>query len=168
MNICFQDDLDVEPISLGEAKTFLRVEGADHDAYLSKIISECRDKLERHLGVCMISRTIKAGNDGGGNIKLPRWPVSEVSEVRINGLVSTSVTADLRTRPCSLSVDGSPYVEVKFVSGYGPQSSDVPAPLRQAMLLLVSQAFERRNEDISVMPLMVDALTMPYRVAALV
>lgn len=39
-------------------------------------------------------------------------------------------------------------VEIEFVAGYGDAYSDVPGGLRQALLLLVGEMFERREEMI--------------------
>ena len=61
---------------------------------------------------------------------------------------------------------GAP-VSVIFTAGYGVSTDDIPAPLRQAMLLLVTNAYEHRTDVPETMPLMVDALTMPYKVLGL-
>ena len=38
---------------------------------------------------------------------------------------------------------------VRFVSGYGASSSDVPEPIRHAILMMAGEMFERREEGIA-------------------
>jgi len=61
-------------------------------------------------------------------------------------------------------------IEIDFTAGYGAAASDVPAPLRQAVLLLVAHWYENR-EPIAVgspemaVPGPVAQLVEPFRVA---
>ena len=63
---------------------------------------------------------------------------------------------------------GPPYeVEIEFVAGYGAASSDVPGLLRQGMLLLVGEMFERREQSvvgapIAQVPLSAERLILPF------
>jgi uncharacterized phiE125 gp8 family phage protein len=159
-----------EPISLSEAKAFLRVDHEDEDALIQTLISSARDRLETHLNITMIQRPMQVAVALGGTIKLPRWPVISIDRVTVDDLTTDDFVADLRCRPARLTVGSSGSVcaiEIAFTAGYGIAASDVPAPLRQAMLLLVSQGFEHRDGAPDSLPLMVDALTMPYRVVGL-
>jgi len=54
------------------------------------------------------------------------------------------------------------------VAGYGAAASDVPQPLRQAVLLLVAHWFERREpvelgSALETVPMTVGGLLAPYR-----
>ena len=55
-------------------------------------------------------------------------------------------------------------LEIEFTAGYGDLASDIPLPIKQAILLLLAQHYEYRDgaENPGV-PMMVDALLMPYR-----
>jgi uncharacterized phiE125 gp8 family phage protein len=44
------------------------------------------------------------------------------------------------------SVPGGGHVEVVFTAGFGTAWSDVPADLRQAVLMLAADLYERRDE----------------------
>lgn len=63
---------------------------------------------------------------------------------------------------------GEPYeIAVEFVSGYGDEHTDVPAGLRQGMLMLVAEMFERRESGIvgtisGEAPLPARSLILPY------
>lgn len=60
-------------------------------------------------------------------------------------------------------------ITITFVAGYGANPSDVPEPLRQAMLLLVGHMYENREainvgNIVTELPLAVQSLMFPYRV----
>lgn len=162
-----------EPITLAEAKAFLRVDHDDEDALIATLIASARAQLESHLNVAMIERPMRVvggacgSGGGGGTIKLPRWPVVRIETVRVDAVPTDDFVSDLRCRPARVTVSTTKSVEIDFTAGYGPSSGDLPAPLRQAMLLLVSRGFEHRDGTTETFPLMVDALTMPYRVVGL-
>ena len=58
--------------------------------------------------------------------------------------------------------------EIAFAAGYGDEASDVPAPIRQALTLLVAHWFERREPVVlgasaQEVPATVAGLLLPYR-----
>lgn len=160
-----------EPISLTETKLFLRVDGQDEDSLIETLIQSARERLETHLGVAMITRAMQISVPPQSCVRLPRWPVNSVDSVLIDGDAAQNFETNLRARPSSVVLTGHPRIEdgidIVFTAGFGPSAFDVPTPLRQAMLLLVSHAFEHRDVLDAPMPLMVDALTGPYRMASL-
>lgn len=156
-----------EPITLAEAKAFLRVEHDDEDALIQTLIASARERLESHLSIAMIRRPMQVALSSGDTIKLPRWPVVSLDFVRIDGVQTDDFVADLLCRPARVKLGSADTLEIAFTAGYGIAPSDVPAPLRQAMLLLVARGFEDRDGSTDTLPLMVDALTMPYRVVGL-
>lgn len=70
-----------------------------------------------------------------------------------------------------LNIDGSwpstlsraDAVRVAFTSGYSTQA-EVPAPVREAILLLVTYLFENRGAQSAEMPVAVRALLQPYKI----
>lgn len=161
-----------EPATLEEAKTYLRIDHSDEDALIQTLIASAREQLEARLGIAMITRPMQMARSGGGNITLPRWPVSSVDAVLADGTPSPDYSANLRCRPSTVDVCASDHVEIAFTAGYGLTPDSVPTPLRQAVLLMVAYAYEHRGDGQGegrpgTVPLMVDALTMPYRVVGL-
>jgi uncharacterized phiE125 gp8 family phage protein len=60
-------------------------------------------------------------------------------------------------------------VEVEFVTGYGDDAEDVPAPIRQAILMTVAHWYTNREATITgtivaVLPIGVAELIQPYRI----
>jgi len=63
-------------------------------------------------------------------------------------------------------------LQIDFTCGYGPAPGDVPAPLRQAVLMLMAHYFENREvlqsgDSAPVLPIGVHALLAPYRMMGL-
>ena len=59
-------------------------------------------------------------------------------------------------------------VRVLYRAGYGPSGTDVPQPIRQAMLLMIGHWYQNRSSvdpcDMSEVPLSSQALLQPYQV----
>ena len=157
----------IEPVSLDEAKRFLRVDHDDENDLIATLIRSSRERLEDRLNIAMIERPMQFEAKGGGDTALPRWPVASIETVTVNEDAMTAFTVNLRARPVIVTTMMGCPVRVEFTAGYGTEAADVPAPLRQAILLLVANGYEHRDGQTNSLPLMVDALTMPYRVLGL-
>jgi hypothetical protein len=111
---------------------------------------------------------------------LPKIPVLDVETVKVFASDGTSVTlpettysvdlisGKLAFLPSAALVDPSKSVggiEIDFSAGYGTSASSVPAPLKQAMLVLVALSFEERIPEQGSLPAAVAALLKPYRFA---
>jgi uncharacterized phiE125 gp8 family phage protein len=55
-------------------------------------------------------------------------------------------------------------IKITFVSGYGSSASDVPEPIKQAVLLMIGSLYEKREETVKRMPTTVEYLLEPYRI----
>jgi|TARA_R100000329_G_C7618265_1_gene219703 uncharacterized phiE125 gp8 family phage protein len=55
-------------------------------------------------------------------------------------------------------------VNIAFVSGYGAASSDVPDPIKQAVLLIIGNLYEKREDMVHRMPTTSEYLLEPYRI----
>ena len=90
----------------------------------------------------------------------------EVDAVAVPGRLVLSATAPVVV---GKAING---IEIDVTAGYGPSSVDVPAPLRQAVMMLVAHWYEHRGavgHDMAgaVPPHGFDALIAPYRIHAL-
>jgi uncharacterized phiE125 gp8 family phage protein len=117
-----------------------------------------------------------------GALRLPFAPVASIAAARTfdatgnttatpAGLLSLAPGED----PAVLRLDAAAPqpgrsragIEIDLICGFGPAMADVPAPLRQAILLLVSRWFENRGDDAhgvdARLPGDVMALIAPYR-----
>ena len=55
-------------------------------------------------------------------------------------------------------------IAIAFTAGYGDAESDVPAPIREAILEIVADLYANRGETNVETPLAALALLAPYRV----
>jgi len=179
----------VEPISLAEAKTHLRVTTADEDSLIGMLITAARVHLENDTGRRFITQTVETtADDFGDAVVLLEGPVQSVVSVTYYDEVGTLQT--LSGANYGLDIESTPgyvlpkvgdafpntqnranAVRVRYVAGYGTAGSNVPAPLRVAMLLMIGHLYENReavtqqNQGATIeMPMGVAALCAPYRV----
>lgn len=170
-----------EPINLDYAKIFLRVDTASEDALIADLIVSARMRVEQMIRASLITRRHVYATDklSDAGLYINHGPVTAVHEVRaVNKegeetiLAPTDYRVDLRSVPARICLVsprrfcdyGAQSVEAELDAGYGAAASDVPMPLRQAVMLLLAQSYEHRDKDsYPPVPMMVDALLMPYR-----
>ena len=162
-----------EPISLAEAREFLRVDGTDQDGLIAGHTVAARQYCEKLCGRAFINRTLDAKFDygwpcGNGNdaneIEL-RYPplVSVTSITYVDGNGATQTLASNQYRVSLGDIAGIIVPEwgvswpavrsqvdaitVRFVTGYGTNLGDVPEPIRQAVMLYTRFLYDSREED---------------------
>ncbi|MEZ5923908.1 MAG: head-tail connector protein [Hyphomicrobiaceae bacterium] len=178
----------IEPVSLAEAKLHLRVDHDDEDILILSLISAARLHLEHVLGRAFITQGwlyLLDGWPSGHTLELPLSPVQSIVSVKVYDETDVAETVapslyllDGLSQPPRLvrrsssafprpgrSANG---VEVSFVAGHGSLASEVPAPLRQALMLLVAHWYEHRQpveigDAKEVLPAIVTELIAPYR-----
>lgn len=178
----------LEPVSLAEAKAHLRVDGNAEDTLVQSLILTSRLHIEAALGLALITQGWSWYLDAwppGRDLPLPMRPVQSVSAVRVYASDDTPATV----APADYMLDGAGTpprlvrkgaatwprpgraangVEIAFTAGYGSLGADVPAPIRQALLLLVAHWYEHRDpievgSPAARIPASVSDLLMPYR-----
>ncbi|MFI0846913.1 head-tail connector protein [Mesorhizobium sp. IMUNJ 23232] len=152
---------EAEPVTVSEAKSFLRLAGSSEDALIEGLIRAAREDLERTTGLALIDQSWRLVLDAvprGDMVVLMRHPAKEVIAVTAYGtedeasLVSPDdYQADLVSRPARLSFRKRPEpmramngLEIDFRAGFGEAGTDVPDLLRRAILVLVAHWYEFR------------------------
>lgn len=174
----------LEPLTLAEARAWLRLDGAEEDSLVSALIVAARMAVERASGRLLIHQQWRILADGwppGGRVGLPLAPVSAVSAVRVidgqgsaETVPGTAYRLELQRSPPTLVLTApvadpgrsSNGIEIDLTCGYGPAAADVPEPLRHAIRLLVARWFENRGDAVSAdAPLPSDVLLLisPFR-----
>lgn len=165
-----------EPVSLAEAKAFLRVTHDAEDALIGALVTAARSRIEAELGLALVSTGFTETLDAWplmrtGAAKLSRGPLLSVDEIRIDGeaLDPARYAARLATRPGLIAPAGAGLpnpqgvhgaIEIDFTAGFGA-AEDVPAPLAQAVLVLTAHAFEYRQGEAPVS--LAEPWLRPYR-----
>lgn len=150
-----------EPVSLAEAKAFLKVDDTAEDGLITTLIGAARLHVEGVTGKALLAQSWRIVLDdwpGGGAVKLPVTPlisVTAITAVDEHGGSHDIALAQFLSEPDRLIVPrvvtGMPVLqarqglEIDYVAGFGTEPGDVPADLRQALLGLVAHWFEHRD-----------------------
>jgi len=179
-----------EPLSLAEAKAFLRVEHNDDDATISALITGARIQVEALTRRALLTQTWRLTRDvwpASGVLPLLPAPLRALVAVRVHDAAGNAQAVD----PQSLGLDkvAAPAVltfergalpppgrraggiEIDIEAGYGA-AADVPEPLRQAVRLLLSHWYENRaliaaSGEVASVPASALSLIAPFRVVSL-
>lgn len=182
-----------EPVPLYAAKEHLRLgSDAPDDRLVADMVRAAREVVEAHTGRALMPQTWQARLPSfpalGGPIRLPRAPMVAVTELRIVTPDGTEavVAADqyqvaapsgpLAAPGQVLPAAGLSWpetqqgalaaVQVTYTAGYA-NASDVPAPLKSAMMLVLTELYEQRSASDVRAPVDVPAvrrLMDPFRV----
>lgn len=170
-----------EPITLAEAKAFLRLEEDAEDTLVGALVTAARLHVEAATRRLLMTQRWRIVLDRwpARPLRIPLSPLQSVEAVRLYASADGAVTLDdaawwtdasgrLLSRSGHFPAPGRTFagIEIDAVAGYGAVG-DVPEPLRQAIRLLVTHWFEHRlfiGEAGPPLPHTVDALIAPYRV----
>jgi len=90
MQVKFSNE-GVEPISIEEAKQYLRVDFEDEDLLISLLVSGVRRRIEEFTGRSLVTRTVELFlPEIPEEIALPYPDHDAITEVKINGTTSTA------------------------------------------------------------------------------
>ncbi|MEM8663858.1 MAG: head-tail connector protein [Pseudomonadota bacterium] len=151
-----------EPVTRDEAKAHARIDGSAEDAQVDALIKAARTEVENRTGRALMAqgwRIVRDGVPAGGVVRLAPAPVISVDAVTVYAADGTpevvpasEYQADLASAPGRLKFAAGRVwgaramngLEVDITCGYGA-AADVPAPLKQAILMLVAYWFEQRE-----------------------
>jgi uncharacterized phiE125 gp8 family phage protein len=153
-----------DALTLAELRAWLRIDGTASDTTITALLGAAVEMVERDTGQVLLSSTFKMvldGWPGDGVIRLPRHPVTAVSEIRHRNTdgdwqvidAADYVLANVRNPPrIGLTVGASwppvasqiGAVEITFVAGYANPAA-VPKNLTMALRLLASHWNENRE-----------------------
>lgn len=154
-----------EPITLAEAKLFLRVDGTEDDALITDIISAVREVAEQHLRASLVTQSWMLAFDDAAPEKteLSMGPVVSVTSVKLvqadasESVMSASLYHLSSTRDV-LVFDQAALahrVEITYAAGYG-DATDIPQPIRQGMLVHAASLYSQRDLSEALPPVSKD------------
>ena len=157
-----------QPLTIKEVKAHLRVEHSDDDVLINTLIKTAVAFVDvtGALGKAMISQTWRewyAPNPS--QIVLSLGPVQSVSAIKYydtdNALqtdtlsnyfvLGTSGRTTIKpksgfTWPTAFVRDDA--IAIEYVIGYGDSAADIPATVRQALLMLIAHYYENRENEL--------------------
>lgn len=153
------------PITLAEAKTWLRVTSSSEDNDITAIVSAVTDLVEREEKLQLVTATLDEVFDDfpedNGKIMLGRTPVQSVASVKYidtSGVTQTLATADYKVDTVSTParvfptdgtvwpvVDNQPNaVTIRYDAGFGAASA-VPESIKVGIRVMVERLFDDRG-----------------------
>ncbi len=149
-----------EPITLTNAKTFLRIEHNADDEAITRGISAVRLAAEQYLRMALLPQTwdYSVANPSGLRIWVPFGPAQSITSITLTneaGATTTMAASNYR-----LSVDGytvhlsNPQsiekLTIRYVASIAATASDVPAPILQGMLHHLTVMMENREGSAAI------------------
>lgn len=179
----------VEPLSVADAKTFLRVEHGDDDAIIAALVAAARHHVEALTRSGLITQTWRLVLDrwpGNGRVTPRLNPLRALAAARIYnesgvtsaidvaGFVIDRAAGVIAAPGWSLPVPGRSVagIELDIEIGFGDAAADVPPTLLQAIRMLVGHWYENRGliaigQSVAMMPASVNAMISSHRVLSL-
>jgi uncharacterized phiE125 gp8 family phage protein len=164
-------------VSLEEAKAHLRILHTNEDFYLSSLLGVITTSIENELDKDLVDTTyslhIYSAITSGEEIHFPNNPIYNVTEVIIKegetviDSVDYSYTfTDEYIRFTSLP-DAYTSIEIVYKKGF-ESSEDLPSPIKQAALLMLSDLYLYRGsiivgKSIMILEKSIGALLRPYK-----
>lgn len=181
----------IEPVTVADAKLFLRVDHGDDDDVIAALIAAARVHVEAQTRRALIEQSWRLVRDvwpAGGRLPVLPVPLVEVTAIRVfdaggppQSLDVDAFDIDTVSAPAVLAfARGAPAapgrlaagIEIDIVAGYGDEPAAVPEPLRQAIRMLAAHWYENRgviaaSGEVASMPVSVSSLIAPFRVLSL-
>jgi len=177
-------------VSYEEAKAHLRLDHDEEQAYVEALVAAAEQHFAAPAGwlgrsICLQTLELRTSGFGWCELQLPYGPVRSIASVKYDDAEGVEQTVDpagytligagsdrtfvglARGHSWPTANGGQEAVRIRYTAGYEPD--DVPAPLKQAILLLVSHWYENREavnvgNIVTAFPFAVEALASPFRV----
>lgn len=179
-----------EPITLQEAKAFLKIIHDQEDALIQHFIKTARKVAEGHTRRKFLTQTLASVLPFRPNhqkkkglqrvwtagdrfaLFLPRGPVQKVTKVECiseEGIAETVQSVDYHVHPhhdpaLLVTAENKGWgLCVTYEAGYGESAEGVPAPLRQALFQMVAHLHGHRDTQEGHLIKGVEGLLAPYK-----
>jgi hypothetical protein len=134
-----------EPVTLAEAKLYIRVSHTSEDAMIARMISSARKIIEDAAGISIITKQVKVWfSNKGGAYQLPYGPIT--SAITLYDDYTGTVLTDKR-------IIGGNYPRITFPeidnmrAEYTVGYTHVPAALKDAILDQLNYMYENRGAE---------------------
>lgn len=149
-------NIGVEPVSLVDVKSYMKVDFNDENDLITSLITGAREAIEEFTGLALVTKTVEAfyTNDEvvemEREIELPFPAHNEITEVKVNDVVTTDYTKTGLTRfivnipfvSSSLSSSGIDNEGVKITY---TTSGDCPEAIKTEIKRMILQQYEQRG-----------------------
>ena len=163
LDIEFNDENIVEPVTLTEAKDFCKVEIGTDDDLITALITAARQDCEAYTAVgFVVHNAVALLNNCNGDIYLPYGPlvaINQVTDEDGNVLVLDS-TYTLSGNAFKRLVDPrEKNITIDYTTGY----SELPQTLKTALLNQIYWLYDNRSQSVDKISPIAQSLLNPFR-----
>tara|TARA_R100001440_G_scaffold171_2_gene525 strand:- start:10872 stop:11456 length:585 start_codon:yes stop_codon:yes gene_type:complete len=156
---------DISVVTLSEAKDHLRVSNTDDDTLITNLILAATQAAQNYTNRFFINHSVRMDCDTWDEtLYFYKSPVFSSTTIEYYGTSSTvydvwdsvNYIVDKVHEPARLLLqadksyptlaDRKAAIKLTYVSGYGTAASDVPQAIKQAVLLMIGNFYENRQE----------------------
>jgi len=167
-----------EPVTVAEAKTYLKIDGFDEDTLLSSFITPARIVCENFLNRSLLTQTKILSFDyfEGKDIRLPYPPIQSITSLTTHDKNNTPTVYDssnyLLSNEMLIVNDNSNLptelrkhyaIDIEYVAGYGDNASDVPEAIKQGIIFQIAHYYEAQCCTNKLSP-EAEGVLQPYRI----
>lgn len=171
-----------EPVTLSEAKLWLKVDFSADDDLITALIQAAREMVENYTNRKLMPQTVteKFNAFPSDNIILSAAPVSGVTSITYTDEDGTTQTLSSSkyivqdyALPAQISVaysetwpttrDEADSVTVVYTVGYDDADS-VPQALKNAIKMTLAYMYENRTDKVRKLPTQAEYISWPYRI----
>lgn len=174
----------IEPVTVADVKLALHIDGTTEDTLITSWIKTGRELAEGFLRRALITQTVEVTLDDFPCVPvlLPRSPVQSITSVTYYDTDNVSATVDLNSLIIDTSCEPARIdlgfgevwpaailrpmsgVKIRYVSGYGDTADDVPAIIKDAIMLYCGYRNESRVGEVAEVPRHFYDLLRPDRI----
>lgn len=147
----FDNESQTEPVSLDEAKDWLKITFDDADDELTGLISEVRQIFEEVLGLSLIPRYVLAELrfQLGDGMELPFGPVDVVTaafdrDLNLIEEANYEISSEVDFKYLRTKYD---YIKLGYNAGYSDTTIPLPKGLKNAMLREIAWRYNHRGDE---------------------
>jgi uncharacterized phiE125 gp8 family phage protein len=170
------------PVALADAKKHLKVSGTAEDDLITLYLQAATEMAESYLGIRLINTVIEEMYEEFSEISFLRFPAQTITSIKYDAdddtekTVSTSIyTLNTYTEPQIILrnvgeewpidlADKNNRIRVRYTAGFGSAPSSVPANIRAAILIILGELYENREDRVSALPKASHRLLEPWRI----
>lgn len=134
-------DPTTEPVTLNEAKDWIKIDWVDDDAVVNRLITSCREAIENYTNCSLVEKTVTCTVNLCDYFELPYGPVKGNPTVTQG---ENTITDYSKVEGQFMKVCGLRGIH-KFVYNVGYEN--VPARLKEAILNEIAYRYQNRGDQ---------------------
>lgn len=139
-----------EPVTAAEVKNYLKIDFTTDDDLIGDLITGVREAIEEFTGLALVIKTIEYFDSViESEILLPYPEHDEITEVQLNGVVSTEYTktglSQFILKPTVTAIDVTGDLDDEGIYIKYTTTGNCPKGIKAEILRLIAEKYERRG-----------------------